>query len=147
MSGLYGLPRAPKTYRLFISHAWAYSSGYVRMVGFLDGAPRFVWKNYSAPADKPVVAEGTLVGRRRLRQELADQIRPTGCIIVLAGMYVAHKEWIQAEIDIAADWGKPILGVRPWGAQRTPTAVSGIADELVNWNTASIVSAIRRLHA
>ena len=70
----YVAPRPPKTYRLFISHAWTYSSGYTRMVGLLNGAPRFTWRNYSAPSSKPVVDPGTVIGKRRLRAELADQI-------------------------------------------------------------------------
>lgn len=50
-------------------------------------------------------------------------------------------------MDIAATWRKPLLGVRPWGAQRTPSAVSDVVDEMVAWNTTSIVAAIRRLRA
>lgn len=136
-----------KTYRLFISHAWAYSDDYTRLVSLLESAPRFRWYNYSAPSSKPVVDPRTTVGKRKLRSELADQIRPVGCVVILAGMYASYREWIQAEIDIATTWDKPLLGIRPWGAQRTPVAVSGAVDEMVAWNTASIVSAIRRLHS
>jgi MTH538 TIR-like domain (DUF1863) len=135
-----------KTYRLFISHAWAYGGGYDRLVGLLNAASRFRWRNYSAPSSKPVVDMRTTLGKRKLRAELADQIRPVGCVVILAGMYVPYKEWIRAEIDIAVAWEKPILGVRPWGALRTPVAVSNVADEMVSWSTTSIVSAIRRLH-
>jgi MTH538 TIR-like domain (DUF1863) len=143
----YLVTRKPKIYRLFISHGWAYGSGYVRLVDMLNGAPRFTWRNYSAPSNRPVVDPGTIVGKRKLRVELEDQIRPVGFVIVLAGMYVAYKDWIQTEIDIAGRWSKPIIGVRPWGALRTPLAVSTVADEMVSWNTASIVAAIRRWHA
>ena len=139
-------PTAGKTYRLFISHAWAYGDGYNRLVGLLDSAPRFRWRNYSAPASKPVVDPRTSVGKRRLRDEMADQIRPVGCVIILAGMYASYREWIQVEMDIATSWGKPMLGIRPWGAQRTPVAVSGVVEEMVAWNTAGIVGAIRQLH-
>ena len=144
----YGLSKTSgKSYRLFISHAWAYGDSYTRIVTMLNAAPRFRWINYSAPADKPVVNENTVIGKRKMKAELADQIRPVGCVIVLAGMYASYREWIQAEIDIATGWSKPILGVKPRGALRTPLAVSNAADEMVAWNTASIVAAVRRLSA
>lgn len=147
MAGVEFSASSLKDYRLFISHAWAYSESYDRIVRMLNDARRFRWLNYSAPSNKPVVDEGTTVGKAKLREELADQIRPTGCVVVLSGMYVAYKEWIQAEIEIAVGWSKPILGVQPWGSVRTPAAVSEVADEMVGWNTSSIVSAIRRLHS
>jgi MTH538 TIR-like domain (DUF1863) len=138
--------RKRKTYRLFISHAWSYDAGYLRVAKMFVAAPRFFWHNYSAPSSKPVVDARTIIGKRRLRAELADQIRPVGCVVVVAGMYVAYREWIQVEIDIATGWGKPIVGIRPWGAARTPTAVSSVADEMVNWNSTSVVAAVRRQH-
>ena len=48
-------------------------------------------------------------------------------------------------MDIASEMEKPILGIRPWGAERVPKAVQDVSDEIVGWTTASIVSAIRRL--
>ena len=134
-----------KQYRLFISHAWTYSEGYDRLVRFLDEAPRFNWANHSSPKDRPAVDSTTVVGKRALRAALKDQIHGTHCVLIVAGMYASHREWIQAEMDIADEYGKPMIGVRPWGQERTPTAVSERVHEMVGWNTSSIVSAIRRL--
>lgn len=36
-------------------------------------------------------------------------------MIILAGMYAAHSEWIDYEISEAVRMGKFIIGVRPWG--------------------------------
>ena len=60
-------------------------------------------------------------------------------------MYVTHRYWIQKEIDIAKEMEKKILGISPWGSQRTPLAVTSSADEIVGWRTQSIIDAIRRL--
>lgn len=128
-------------YRLFISHAWRYSDGYERIIRFIDGAPNFRWTNYSVPESKAFVG----LNNYWLQEQLRAQIRPVQCVVILAGMYVAHSNWIQFEIDFAKDLGKPILGVRPWAAERTPLAVSNAANEMVAWNTDSIVSAIRRI--
>jgi hypothetical protein len=133
-----------RTYHVFVSHAWSYDSDYTRLVDMLNSAARFVWKNYSCPQCGPAVDTNSIIGYSRLVTALENQIRPVQCVVVLSGMYVAHSRWIQKEIDIATGWSKPIIGVVPWGAERTPTAVSSVAKEMVRWNTESIVAAIRK---
>lgn len=128
-------------YKLFISHAWKYSERYERMINFLNAAPRFIYANHSIPEER---AFGRM-SIADLKEQLREQIRPVEVVIIIGGMYVAHSDWIQFEIDYAKLLGKPILGIRPRGAQVMPAAVSLAADEIVNWNTDSIVSAIRRL--
>ena len=128
-------------YRIFISHAWRYNADYYRLINRLDEAPNFLYSNYSVPEHDPVDAGNS----SKLREELRQQIRPVEVVIILSGMYVAYSDWIQFEIDFAQDLGKPILGIRPWGAQVMPQAVQDAADEIVGWNAPTIVSAIRRL--
>ncbi len=73
-------------------------------------------------------------------------MRPAQGIIILAGMYAAHSGWIDYEIDEALRMGKTIIGVKPWGQERTPVKIQGaITGEMVNWNSASIIQAIREL--
>lgn len=130
-----------RIYRLFISHAWRYSDEYNRMVGLLNNTPSFISQNYSVPKADPIDASST----SRLEKALCYQINPVHVVIILAGMYVAYSDWIQFEINYALKIGKPIIGVRPWGSERTPQAVVNTANELVGWNATSIVSAIRSL--
>ena len=47
---------------------------------------------------------------------------------------------------VAENYSKPIVGVIPWGGERTLVRVRGVADAMVRWNTQSIVDAIR-IHA
>lgn len=129
-----------KTYGVFISHAWTYNDEYYRLSNMLDSAPRFSWKNYSVPEHDPKHT-GT---NKQLAQALRNQIKPTHAVIILAGMYVPHSYWIQKEIDIAHEMKKPIIGIAPWGSQKMPKAVQDVADEVVGWNTASIVGTIRK---
>ena len=63
--------------------------------------------------------------------------------LLISGMYVVHRDWIQEEIDIAEYYNKPIIGIMPWGAQRIPVAVQQASDTMVGWNTNSIVTAVR----
>lgn len=128
-------------YRLFISHAWSYSEKYQRAIDFINAAPNFLWTNFSVPEDKKF----DVMSVNALEEQLREQIRPVQCIIVIAGMYAAHSEWIQFEIDFAKSIGKPILGIVPWGAERTPLNVALAADKMVKWNSASIISGIREI--
>lgn len=136
-----------KTYNLFISHAWKYGAEYDRLINLLDNADGFLYNNYSAPKEKPLHnLDNTNVTKRIDIQSAIDRkIRPASCVLVISGMYAAHREWMQYEIDTAVQMGKPIIGIRPWGSEMIPTAVSSIADEMVGWNTSSVVSAIKRL--
>ena len=127
-----------KTYDTFISHAWSYHEDYYRMVKFLNDAPRFKWRNYSVPEHDPLELPKTA-----LKEQLRRQIRPVNIVLILAGMYVAHSDWIQFEIDFAKEINKPMIGIRPWGQQRIPRAVQDSVNEMVGWRTESIVSAIR----
>jgi hypothetical protein len=133
-----------KTYVVFISHAWRYSADYNHLVDLVKASPYFKWRNCSAPRHNPAIDPNSEVGRRTLIQELDQQIRPANCVIVIAGMYVAHRYWIQKEIEIAQRYGKPIIGVVPRGQERIPSVVQDAAIEIVGWTTNSIISAIRR---
>ena len=59
-------------------------------------------------------------------------------------MYVARKEWIQKEIEMAKKYEKPIIAILPRGNENVPTVVQETATEVVGWNTDSIVEAIRK---
>ena len=131
-----------KTYDLFLSHVWrsAENSEYYRLANLLYEASYFYWRNYSVPEHDPL---GTKTDAE-LREALNRQIAPVNCFLVVAGMYVNHRKWIQEEIDIAESYGKPIVGVIPWGQERVPIQVQIAANEMVGWQTGSIVDAIRR---
>lgn len=128
-----------KTYDLFISHAWAYNEDYYRLERMLKEAPYFYFRNYSVPQHDGF---GQMTNQQ-LREALIRQIRPVNAVLILAGMYVNHKYWIQQEIEMAEALVKPIIGIIPWGQERIPIEVQKVSDTMVNWNTSSIVNAIR----
>src|SRR5271165_1707868 len=132
-------------YGLFISHAWDYTGEYEGLVNLLNASPFFLWNNLSVPEHKPLAIQMLLPkSYRYLVRQIDERISRADCLLVLAGMYVAHSGWIQSEIEAAKDFGKPIIAVEPRGNERFPEAVTHAADERVGWNSASIISAIRR---
>lgn len=133
-----------KKYRLFISHAWRHHEDYDRIVKMLDSAPNFDWANYSVPRHDPLLDPNDPGDEEKLTDELKQQISPVHCVLVLSGIYVSYSDWIQKEIDIALNYGKPIIGIKPWGQEKVPKAVSDAALIIVGWQTDSIVEAIRK---
>lgn len=134
-----------KTYDLFLSHSWNYDYDYHRLVEMLKLAPNFYWRNYSVPQHDPLINPNSPVGVNKLISMLDSQIRPVNCVIFLGGMYAAHSDWIQAEINIAVTYNKPILAIYPWGQERMPIAIQKSANMIVGWNTDTIVNAIRKI--
>ncbi|WP_201740247.1 TIR domain-containing protein [Salinigranum halophilum] len=129
-----------RPYRVFVSHSWKYSEQRERIEEFLDGEDRLDWHNFSVPEDNPMEFEDT----NDLRQQLYQQVGQANVVVVVAGMYVSHSEWIEEEIAMAEHFGKPIIGVRPNGNKRLPAAVKEAADEIVGWRQQPIVNAIAK---
>ncbi len=127
-------------YNLFISHSWSYSDQYNRLVALLNAAPYFSYKNYSVPKDDPI---HNAPYQYQLREAICRQMQPASCVIILAGVYSSYSKWINIEIELAKSMNKKIIAVEPWGSLRTSLAVKSAADEIVGWNTSSIVRAIR----
>lgn len=128
------------TYNLFISHSWTYSDAYEKLVSMLDDASYFDYKNYSVPKNDPIHnAPSTTL----LKQAIRAQMAHASCVLILAGVYSSYSKWINIEIELAEEMGKKIIAIEPWAAERTSAIVKNAADEIVGWNTKSIVEAIR----
>ena len=70
-------------------------------------------------------------------------MQPASCVIILAGVYSSYSKWINIEIELAKEMGKRIIAVEPWGSSHTSAVVKNAAQEIVGWNSASIIRAIR----
>lgn len=127
-------------YNLFISHSWAYSDQYDRLVALLNAASNFEYRNYSVPKDDPI---HNAPYQYQLKEAIRRQMQPASCVIILAGVYSTYSKWINIEIELAQSMNKKIIAVEPWGASHTSAVVKKAANETVGWNTSSIVRAIR----
>lgn len=129
------------TYHLFISHSWTYSDAYQRLVELLDLKSGFEYRNYSIPKDDPVHNTNN---DKELREAIENQMKHASCILILAGVYATYSKWINIEIKLAQEMGKRIIAIEPWGAKKTSSVVKNAADEIVKWNTDSVVNAIKK---
>jgi hypothetical protein len=132
-----------RTYDLFISHSWAYSNAYEQLVGLLDKSPAFSYRNYSVPKDAPLHTNGTDAD---LLAAIREQVRQASCVLVMAGVYSTYSKWINKEIQVAVkEYGKPIVGIKPWNNTNVSSVVKQNADKMVAWRKASIEAAIIEL--
>lgn len=112
------------------------------MVALLDKADYFQYSNYSIPKEEEIDADTDDELEKALQE---GQIKPASVVVVLAGLYSTYSDWIGKEIRIAEQENKPILGVEPWGSDRTSSYVERHVDKTVGWNTDSVVEGIRDL--
>jgi hypothetical protein len=133
-----------KTYDLFVSHAWTYGDEYTRLITLLNSANNFQYRNYSAPQDRPIAPLGQRLEKKDLISAINNKIRQVNAFLLLSGMYIKHREWIQNEIDFALNYRKPIISIVPWGQERVPREIEVFSSATVRWNTDSIVGAIRQ---
>ena len=130
-----------KTYKLFISHSWAYGDAYDKLVKFFNEHPNFSWVDYSVPKNDPI---HNAPNETALYNAIKNQMQFVNCVVIMAGVYSTYSKWINKEIEIAKRvFSKPIVAVEPWGADRTSTIVKNNADEIAKWQSSSIVTAIR----
>ena len=129
-----------KRYNIFISHAWSYGEDYDHLVDLLDNAPNFLYKNYSAPEDKPLVSSNSYVSEIKLKKEIDNKIRYAQCVLIIGGMY-AKRAWMKYELESARSMNKPIIVVAPIGQERIPAELR--IYPIVYWNTNSIINALK----
>ena len=127
-------------YNLFISHSWTYSDAYEKLVKMLNNVSNFTYRNYSVPKNDPI---HNAPYDYQLKAAIRNQMQHASCVLVLAGVYSTYSKWIKIELELAAEMGKKIIAIEPWGADRTSTIVKNCANEIVKWQGTSVVKAIR----
>lgn len=134
---------------IFISHSWWYSHHYEKLAEWIfeeswsSGQASIRFHDHSIPRSDPI---HNAPSSEALRAAIYNRIGRSHVVVIPTGMYSNHSKWIRKEIDGAQHHRKPILGVDPWGQQRTSSVVGGAAAQVVGWNKNSVVKAIWDLH-
>jgi len=128
-----------KTYNVFISHSWAYVNDLKNLRNLLNNRGYFNVEFEEASPDEPINSENASYIKQRLKQK----IKNSDIVLGIAGMYASYSDWMEWELDTALDNDIPIVGVIPRGQERISQVVSSRSKQDVNWNTESIVEAIR----
>ena len=86
-----------RTYSIFLSHSWAYSSEYETIISWLKGARLLNLADHSVSKFNPLPTKTN----KQLYNELTTKIKRVHIVIIVAGMYYSHRDWMKAELDIA----------------------------------------------
>jgi hypothetical protein len=125
--------------RLFITHAWDTSDEYLRIFEYLESSRNFFYKNHSAPDKAPAG------GKEADREELRKQIAPAECVIALPGLYRQESDLMLFEMTFAKASDKPVILMKPFGANAVlPTAITSLADQIVEWDGRALVDAVKK---
>ena len=129
-----------KTYKIFISHSWSHVNDLKSLRNLLESRGYFNVEFTEFPPTDSINSMNTYY----IRQRISERIAASDIVLGNAGIYASYSDLMKWELDKAIEKGVPIIGVIPRGQERISAIVNDRADEIVHWNTESIVSAIRK---
>jgi len=129
-----------REHNIFISHAWDYTADVESLRSLINARTHFNCIYSDVGKYEPINSSNAYYIKSRLK----ERILSSHLMIGMAGIYASHSDWMKWELDTALANNIPIVGVIPRGALRISSIVSSRANELVRWNTESIISAVRK---
>jgi hypothetical protein len=125
--------------RIFVTHFWEVSEGYMRVFEYLESANNFFYRNYSTPERAP---SGD---KEAMKEDLRKQIAPTECVIALPELYERNQDLLTFELLYAQASHKPVVLLKRFGSSvAVPKPLSDLANEVVEWDQRGLVDAVRR---
>lgn len=128
-----------KDYKIFISHSWSYTEDLEALQKLLNSRGYFNVEFLEATKKTPIDSESATY----VKAVLKARILKSDIVLALAGVYATHSDWMIWELETAKANNIPIVGVIPRGQERISTEVNSRSIVDVNWNTESIIDAIR----
>lgn len=125
---------------VFISHRWDYKDDYDKLIEKFNDYD-FEYLNYSVPEHDPLDEDQI----KKIKAALKEQVRQCNYFIVFANMAIGNSPWIEYELEVATDYNKPILSVKPHGYTGDIPKIVQDADTEggpVGFNTPSIIKKI-----
>jgi hypothetical protein len=119
---------------IFISHPWKETESYSKIINLLKESKLQI-QDYSVPEHDSV--DSTEV--KEIKDALENQIKLSSHVIMVGTMHLKYSKYIQHELDVAQQYNKPILVVKPNDQERIPeilkqyTIVSLRKDAIINW--------------
>ena len=127
--------------RLFVTHAFASHTDYLRVFEYLEASPNFFYRNCSVPDHPPAAG-----GKEALKEEYRTQLKTAEVVVVLSSLYVENEYWTTYQMDAAQANNLPLLAMEPFGGSaKVPPELVKRCGEVIGWNERLIVDAIRRL--
>lgn len=98
------------TPNIFISHRWIHNDDYVNLTTKFRQYG-FSFSDYSVPQHDPLDVEGI----KKTKAALKEQVRQCNYFLIFANMATGNSDWCRFEVEVATEYNKPILSVKPHG--------------------------------
>jgi hypothetical protein len=128
------------TPNILISHRWAYAKDYDNLVSKFKQYG-FSYRDYSVPQNDPLDVNRI----KEIKAALREQIRQSNYFMIFANMATGNSFWCKYEIEVAEEYNKPILSIKPHGyTGNVPTFIQEADTEggPVGFNTPAIIRKI-----
>jgi len=134
----------PRTYDIFITHAWRYHDDWTKAGELLDSWRELSWRNFSVPWHDPAMDPNTEIGGKFVSNWLESQIIPVHAVLALDSVFAVRsaRRWIGLEIEFARRHAKPVFALPAHGHTEISTELAGLVDETVAWDAHSIIGQI-----
>ncbi|MCD7782174.1 MAG: hypothetical protein LUG89_05720 [Methanosphaera sp.] len=113
-------------WKLFISYPEDCDDYNVFISRLSSATEAFKWQNITDVSDDKYI----------------ESIKLCDVLIVLSGLWDNNKELINKHIRAAQTFEKPVVVIRPYGAEEIPLELQDDSTRVIGWNTACIVDAI-----
>lgn len=125
--------------RVFVSHSWAESEDFFALKQRL--LAELTYLDHSVHVGKALVG----LSDDELEAKLRLHMRGTHVLLVLAHPSATRSPWVQREVEIAHEFGKPIIAVRPRGHRHRPLhpLLRAASIDQVGWDAPAIAKRIR----
>lgn len=126
---------------VFISHRWEYKENYDKLIEKFD-ENKFDYLDYSVPQHDPLDVDKV----NAIKKALKEQVRQCNYFIIFSNMAMANSDWCKYEVEVAKEFKKPILSVKPFGyTGNIPVYIQGADTEggPVGFNTPAIIKKIK----
>lgn len=126
--------------RVYVTHTFQESDDYLRVFEFLESMEQFFYINCSKPENVPQSG-----GLDAIKDEYIAQIKECEAVIVLASLYMAKKDIVRYQMDVAEANDKPLIAIRPFGGMMdSPQELIERVSEHIEWNEREIVDSLKR---
>ena len=126
--------------RVVVAHGWIQDDDYSRVIEYLESAENFFYLNLSKP-DAPVAGGDNTASRRTA---IAEALKEAEAVVCSAGTWDRYQEWARYTLERARELELPVVAIEHFGPREMDLRLKGHADEVVGWDSRSIVDAIRR---
>jgi len=132
-----------QAYHIYLSHSWRYKDAYERIVNLLSAQEYYCYVDHAVPPDDPVQQA---TSAQTLYDAILEHMQSCQVLLSMAGAGESYQKWTNKELYIAKHrLSIPAILVVPWENLEITRNVMDSYDQVVGWQTHSVVAAMRSL--